>query len=174
MKKLIAGAIVVLAVCAIAGTAGAATQTITANLTNSVSMTADPTSTISSWVLAASGANTVSGGSMTVSANSPYTVTVSADKTRLSEWDGSAYVTNGKTLTNPLVITPTRSGGTAPTAATASAATIGTSSTLAVGTGLGTDTFDLSLGQTTAIGDSALADPNTYHIVLTYTASSTL
>jgi hypothetical protein len=110
---------------------------------------------------------------MTVSANSPYTVTVTADKTRMSEWDGTDYVASGKTLTSPLVIDAARSGGTAPTAATTSAATIGTSSALAVGTGLGTDIFDVTLSQTTAVTDSALAD-NTYHIVLTYTASSTL
>jgi hypothetical protein len=177
VKKLFVAAVVVLGSLALVVPAHASTQTIDASLSSALSMTTSPTATISSWTLASSGANTTSGGSMALSSNQPYTVSVSADKTRLTEYvtATSSYVASSpKALTSPLVITPTRTGGTAPTAATASAATLGTSTLLVTGTGLGTDTFDLSLGQTTAITDSTLPSGETYHIVLTYTASSSL
>ena len=175
VKKLFVSALVALASLAFVVPAHASTQTIDASLSSALSMTTAPTATIPSWTLASSGANTTSGGSLAMNANEPYTVSVTADKTRMTEYTGSAYVASSpKTLTSPLVVTPVRTGGTAPLAATVSAATLGTSSLLVVGTGLGTDLFDLTLAQTTAITDSALPGGETYHIVLTYTASSTL
>ena len=176
MRKSIVAAIVALCV-AVPVAAAASTQTIDASLSDTVSMTTTPTSTISSWTLASTGANSTSGGQLTVSSNSAYTVAVTADKTRMTEYvtATSSYVAGSpKTLSSPLTVTATRSGGTAAVPGVGAAAVIGTSSALAAGTGLGTDTYDVSLSQPTVITDSALPGGETYHIVLTYTASSSL
>jgi hypothetical protein len=129
---------------------------------------------VSGWTLATSGANTTSGGSMTISSNAPYTATVTADKAALSEYASGAYVVSGKTLSSPLSVVPSRTGGTALVPGVATPAVVGTSTLLGTGTGLGTDTYSLTLSQPTLISDSALPAGSTYHIVLTYTASSTL
>lgn len=144
----------------------------------SISMTVNPTTSIS-WNLAAEGANSRSGGSMTISATLPYRVTLTADKTRLSEYNPSTpgYVTGGKTLAAPLNVTAARTGGTATVPGIGSTAVVGTSTTVATGTGgLGgqTDAYAITLSQTTAITDQALASGRVYRIVLTYTASSAL
>lgn len=153
----------------------AETQTIDATLGSSVSMTTAPTATVSGWALAGSGANTRSGGSMTISSNAPYTVTVVADKAKMTEYVTATalYVaTAPKTLTNSLSVIPTLTSGTGVPVASLAVGT--TAGTLATGSGLGTDSYSLTLSQTTVIGDAALPSGRTYHIVLTYTASSTL
>lgn len=177
MKKVLAPAALILALAIMAGPAGASTQTIDATLSNTVSMTTTPDATVSGWNLASSGANQTSGGTMTVNANSAYTVTVTGDKTRMTEYitASSAYeTTSPKTLTTALSVVGARTGGTAPVAGTAATAVVGTSSTFATGTGGGTDTYSVTLSQPTVITDEALAAGRTYHIVLTYTASSAL
>ncbi|MCA1831286.1 MAG: hypothetical protein ABR548_14555 [Actinomycetota bacterium] len=174
MKKLFLAAGIAVASLAMVVPAHAATQTIDANLSGALSMTTSPTATISSWSLASSGANTTSGGSVVMNANQPYTVGVTADKTRMTEYASGAYVSSSpKTLTSPMTITAVRSAGTAVSAGVGAAAIVGTSTLLATGTGLGTDTYDITLAQPTAITDQALST-GSYHIVLTYTASSTL
>lgn len=176
MTKVFAAAAVVLVTALVAGPVGAATQTVDATLGNTVSMDTSPTAEISGWTLASTGSNTTSGGSMAISANSPYTVTVTGDKSLLSEYDTVAedYVVDGKTLSSALSVISSRTGGTAPVPGIAATAVVGTSSTLATGTGLGTDEYSLTLSQPTLITDEALESGHTYHIVLTYTASSTL
>ncbi len=143
----------------------------------SVSMTASPPSSLS-WTLVPAGGNTTSGGTITVQATEAYNVTVTADRTRLTEWitaDG-AYASTPKTLTAPLsVLTALESGLGVPVANVS----VGTSSTT-IATGAGTvltpatDTYALTLSQTTAITDAALPSGRTYHVVLTYTASAAL
>lgn len=176
MRKLIAAAVMVVSL-ALAVPAGAETQTIDASLSGALSMTTAPNSTVSGWTLASTGANTTSGGSMIVNANQPYTVNVTADKSRLTEYvtSTSSYVgTSPKALTTALTVTPVRTSGTAPVPGVASTAVIGTSTLLATGTGLGTDEYSLTLSQPTLITDPGLTTGRTYHIVLTYTAASTL
>jgi hypothetical protein len=176
MRRRLAAALAAgtLMVVVAAGSASAAGQIIDATLGSSVSMTTSPSATVSGWILAPSGANTTSGGSMTISSNAPYTATVTADKAGLSEYVSGAYVSSGKQLTSPLSVVPTRSAGNALVPGVATTAIVGTSTLLGTGTGLGTDTYTLSLSQPTLISDSALASGSTYHIVLTYTASSTI
>jgi hypothetical protein len=174
MKKLVAAAVIALTIGAIAIPASASTQTIDATLTNTIAMTASPSSTVS-WTLASSGANTTSGGSMTINSNGPYTVAVTADKSKMTEYASGNYVASSpKTLTTALTVQSVRSAGTAAVAGVGSNAVIGTSTLAATGTGLGTDTYDETLSQPTLITDPALPAGETYHIVLTYTASSTL
>ena len=174
MKRILAIGIMTLALGAMALPAGASTQTIDATLGSTLSMTATPSSTVS-WSLASTGANTTSGGSMTINSNQPYTGTVTADKTRMTEYASGAYVASSpKTLTTALTVQSSRSAGTAVVAGVGTNAVVGTSTLIATGTGLGTDTYDITLSQPTLITDSALASGSTYHIVLTYTASSTL
>jgi hypothetical protein len=177
MKKILVIGIMTLAVGAMALPAGAATQTIDATLGGTLSMTASPSTSVSGWSLASSGANTTSGGSMTINSNQPYTVGVTADKTKMTEYvtATTSYVASSpKTLAAAPQIIGARSAGTAVVAGVGATAVVGTSTLLATGTGLGTDTYDITLSQTTAITDTALPSGETYHIVLTYTASSTL
>src|SRR5258708_2600451 len=111
MKKMLAIGIVALAVAAMAIPASASTQTIDATLGSTLAMTATPSSTVS-WGLASSGANTTSGGSLTVNSNQPYTATVTADKTKMTEWitASSAYVASSpKALTTALSVAGARS-----------------------------------------------------------------
>ena len=176
MKRVLAAGIVALAIGAMTLPANASTQTIDATLGSTLAMTATPSSTVS-WALASSGANTTSGGALTVNSNQPYTATVTADKTKMTEWitGSSAYVSSSpKTLATALSVAGARSAGTAAVAGVGATAVVGTSTTLATGTGLGTDTYDVTLSQPTLITDPALPSGETYHIVLTYTVSSTL
>ena len=176
MRKLIGASVVALLIGAFAIPASASTQTIDATLGSTLAMTATPSSSVS-WTLASSGANTTSGGSMTINSNQPYIVSVTADKTKMTEYvtASSAYATGTpKTLTTALTVQSVRSAGTAVVAGVGSNAVVGTSTLAATGTGLGTDTYDETLSQPTLITDSALPAGETYHIQLTYTASSTL
>jgi hypothetical protein len=174
MRKLLGASVVALLVGAFAIPATASTQTIDATLTNTISMTATPSSSVS-WTLASSGANTASGGSMTINSNGPYTVSVTADKSKMTEYTSGAYVASSpKTLTTALTVQSARSAGTAVVPGVGSNAVVGTSTLAATGTGLGTDTYDVTLSQPTLITDPALPAGETYHIQLTYTASSTL
>jgi hypothetical protein len=173
MKKILVSGIMALAIGAMALPASASTQTIDATLGSTLSMTATPSSTVS-WSLASSGSNTTSGGTLTANSNQPYIAAVTADKTKMTEWVSGAYVSSSpKTLATALSILSSRSSGTAAVPGVGATAVVGTSTTLATGTGLGTDSYDITLSQPTLITDSALST-GTYHIVLTYTLSSTL
>ena len=138
-----------------------------------------PTGSISSWNLASTGSNTISGGTISVSALlSAYTVTVTADKTRMTEYNAGAYVAGGKTLTAPLNVIAVLTNPHCVVPGTGATAIIGTSTTLATGVGLAltgcTDTYNITLSQLTSITDPALTPGHNYHIVLTYTVSGGL
>ncbi|MFN2641047.1 MAG: hypothetical protein ABR548_04015 [Actinomycetota bacterium] len=139
----------------------------------SVSMTTARSATISGWTLVPSGANTRAAGSIGITATGPYLVTVSADRSRMTEYvtASAAYATTPKTLGAALsVLTTTTSGLGIAT----SSVSVGTSATT-IATGVtGTDAYSVSLSQPTAITDRALASGRTYHIALTYTASTTV
>jgi len=176
MKRLLLGTTIAIGSLMVASPAGAAPQTVDATIGSTLSMTASPTSSVSGWVLAATGANSTSGGSVTTNTNQPYILSVTGDKATMTEYitASSAYAGSPKSLTSPITVTATRTGGTAVAAGAGAAAVVGTSSTLGTGTGLGTDSYSISLGQPTAITDAALASGRTYHILLTYVLSSTL
>jgi hypothetical protein len=175
MKRTVIVGIVALVIGAVALPASASTQTVDATLSSTLAMTTTPSATVSGWTLASTGANTTSGGSMIINANQPYIVAVTADKSKMTEYASGAYVASSpKTLTTALTVQSSRSAGSAAVAGIGSNAVIGTSSTAATGSGLGTDTYDITLSQPTVITDPALPPGETYHIVLTYTLSSTL
>jgi hypothetical protein len=105
-----------------------------------------------------------------------FVLTVKSDKSRMSEFSSGAYVGGGKTLGAALNVIPTRSGGNC-TPGTGSTVAVGTSDqTLISGNGglLCSETWAITLSQTTAITDQSLASGHTYHIVLTYTLSGLL
>ena len=141
---------------------------------------AGPTGAIvSGWSLSSSGSNSISGGTLTVSALlSSYTVTVQADKARMSEYSGGAYVGGGKTLGAALHVITARTGGSGASCnGVGQDATVGTSATtVASGPGgvLCSDIYSVMLSQTTSVADGALLPGHTYHIVLTYTLSGGL
>lgn len=176
MRRLLAGMAIAAAVLAIAIPALGAPQTVDATVGSTLSMTTSPSSSVSGWVLASTGANTTSGGSLAINSNQPYIVSATGDKGSMTEYvtASSDYASSPKALTSPITVTATRTGGTAPVAGAGASAVIGTSSTLATGLGLGTDSYDITLSQPTSIADPALPAGRTYHIVLTYTLSSTL
>lgn len=176
-KRLLVVTGMVAAVIAVALPARAADQVVDANLASVLQMTTSPTASVSGWNLAGTGGNTTSGGSIGVNANQPWTISVTADKTKMTEYvtASAAYVSpSPKSLTTGLSIQPTRTGGTAVVPGVGATATTGSSTLLATGTGLGTDDFNITLSQPTLIVDPALVAGRTYHIVLTYTLSSTL
>ena len=174
--KIAAASILTVVVGSMAMPAMADAQNVNATLGSSVSMTASPADIASGgWTLANTGANTTSGGTVAINSNAPYTVSVSADKTRMTEYGSGAYIASSpKALTSALTVTATRASGSATVPGVGAAAVVGTSTLLGTGTGLGTDSYTLSFSQPTLITDSALPSTEVYHIVLTYTAASTL
>ena len=135
--------------------------------------------TISGWSLNSTGSNTISGGTLTISSLlSSYTVTVQADKSKMSEYNSGAYVGGGKTLSAALHVITSRTGGSGALCNGAGQnATVGTSATT-VASGPGglacSDIYSVTLSQATSISDNALTPSHTYHIVLTYTLSGGL
>jgi hypothetical protein len=144
-----------------------------------VSMVGPTTGTVSGWSLASTGSNSLSGGTLTISALlSSYTVTVQADKSKMSEYNSGAYVSGGKTLAASLHVISARTGGTGVSCSgVGQDASVGTSATtVASGPGglLCSDIYSINLSQTTSITDTALASGHSYHIILTYTLSGGL
>jgi hypothetical protein len=177
MKRLIIGTAIVATVFAATIPARAAPQIVDASIGSSLSMTTSPNSSVSGWVLASTGANTASGGSMGINSNQPYTVAVTGDKATMTEYvtASSSYVSSSpKALGQPISVIAVRTGGTTTSVGVGATAVVGTSPTVATGAGLGTDTYSVTLSQPTSIVDPALPSGRTYHIVLTYTLSSTL
>jgi hypothetical protein len=143
------------------------------------SMVGPTGSTISGWSLSSSGTSTISGGTLTISSLlSSYTVTVQADKSKMSEYNSGAYVAGGKSLSASLHVITARTGGSGVSCNGVGVnATVGTSATtVASGPGglLCSDIYSVTLSQATTINDSALATGHTYHIILTYTLSGGL
>jgi hypothetical protein len=142
----------------------------------SVSMTVSPTPSVS-WSLASTGSNTTSGGTLRVAATESYLVTVSADRTKLTEYiTGTGYASSPKALAASLSVLTTLQSGLGVPISPVSAGT--SAATIATGTGTvltpATDTYGITLSQATAITDPALPSGRTYHLVLTYTASAAL
>jgi len=160
-----AGVLVVLAVVGLAAPAGA-----------TVTLDASQAGNVSGWTLVPAGTNSRTAGSLTVTSTGPYTLSVAFDQTRMTEWNtaAAAYVTGGKALATPLTVSVARTGGTALVPTVTAGAVSGTSTLLATGPGVGSDTFALTLTQPTAITDPALLSGRSYHIVLTFTAASSL
>lgn len=145
--------------------ATAETTVVTAAVGSSVSISTPPSAAVNFGTLAL-GANNASGGTIAVSANTAYTVTVVADKASLTSWDGSAYGTDA--LTTPLAVTPTLGSGAPVVTPVAAVGT--TPQTVMTGTGLTSDSATLSLAQTVLATDK----PGNYRSVLTYTAAPAL
>jgi hypothetical protein len=163
--RLATAALATVTAALLAAPAAADTSTVTATVSSSVSISTAPSGSVGFGTLAP-GLNTVSGGTLAVTANTAYTVTVAADKATMTVWDGTAYGTDA--LGTALALVPTISGG-APVVT--SIAAIGTlAQTLMTGVGGTTDSASLSLEQTLLSTDK----PGSYRTVLTYTAAPTL
>jgi hypothetical protein len=175
-KKMLGAAVAMTALALVVLPATAdttSTQVIDASIGTSISMTTTPSATIGGWTLAASGANTTAGGTMAVQANTPYKVTVKSDKATMTEFvtGSSAYETaSPKSLTTPISVVTALTAGAGIPVPTLAVGT--TTANIATGTGLTTDTYSVTLSQPTVISDVPLAAGRTYHIVLTYTATS--
>lgn len=152
-------------VAVLAAPAGAETTVVTASLGSSVSISTPPSAAVNMGALSL-GANTASGGSIAVSANTAYTVTVAADNATMKSWNGSTY--GADALTTPLTLTPTLAGGVPVVSPVAAVGT--TPATFMTGTGLTSDSATIQLAQTVLAGDK----PGTYRTVLTYTAAPSL
>lgn len=166
MRRTISALFAVAAMIAlVALPATGATQVVTAAVGSSVSISTPPSAAVNFGTLAI-GANTVAGGTLAVTSNTAYTVTVAADKASMTEWDGDAYGSGA--LTTPLVLTPTLASGVPVVTPLAAVGT--TPQTIMVGTGLTSDSATLQLAQTLLASDA----PGTYRTVLTYTAAPAL
>lgn len=143
----------------------AADTTVTGTIAESISISSAPATAVN-MTLASTGANTASGGTIEVTANADYTLTVQGDKNAMTSWDGSVY-DDITTLGSSMTVTPVLDSGVGvPVAAIVSTA----EEIIATSVGLTTDTYSLTLAQPTTVADA----PGTYRIVLTYTASPTL
>ena len=176
MKKILVGVVAVVMIGgALVGSGYAATtsgtQNLDATLASSITLSlSDPNV---AFALPTSGVGTTSGGTATVTSNSPYTVTVQSDVPTMSEWDGAAYVAAGAALASPPSLAIALNSGTGvPGAGGPVIDTLPTA--VAAGAGLGTDVFDLTVNQTTTVADTALPVGNTYHAQFTYTAANTI
>lgn len=152
------------------GPAAAETTTIDATISTSLTMNTAPSASVN-WSLAATGANTTSGGSMNITSNVPYKVTVKGAKDYLTAWDGTAY-DDTKKLASATSVTATSTAGTGVGALAAVSSSV--DAPVATGIGGGTDNYTLQLSQPTTIADKPLAGTSKYRNVLTYTLSSTL
>ncbi|HWH32345.1 MAG TPA: hypothetical protein VNU01_06700, partial [Egibacteraceae bacterium] len=88
----VALAALAVAVAALAAPAGAETTVVTGSLGTSVSISTAPSAAVDLGSLAL-GLNTAGGGTIAVTANTAYTVTVAADKAAMTQWNGTAYGT---------------------------------------------------------------------------------
>lgn len=145
--------------------ATAQTTVVTAAVGGSVSISTPPSAAVNFGTLAL-GVNNASGGTVAVSANTPYTVTVVADKATLTSWNGSAY--GADALTTALTVTPTLASGVPVVTPVAAVST--TPQTVMSGVGLTSDSATLQLTQTVLATDK----PGAYRSVLTYTAAPAL
>lgn len=146
--------------------AGADDQVITGSVVGTVSISAAPADT--SITLPATAAPI---GDITVAANTAYTLSIQADKDRMTQYANGAYSTDAdKTLDSPLSLIALNSGTTGGVGATANATT--TSATLATNALSGvlseSDTYAVTATQPT----TALDPAGSYRIVVTYTATS--
>lgn len=173
-NRFVVAGIAMAFVAAFAGPASAATdtQTVDATLAETLTFTIDDPD-ITGWVLNPTGANTISGGTATVSGNAvAFSMAVTSDVATLTEHNGAGYVTTGgEALAAGMVIT-----------AKQGLATIGATATdtpavplIPLNTPLGgTNVYDLTFSQATTLADAALVTGNTYHANLTYTVSTVL
>lgn len=168
-RQIFAAALAATGALCLAGPALASqtnTQTLDGVIGSTVSMTG-PSSAVNFGTFAI-GANTAAGGTMAITANVPYTLTVTAEKATMTEYSGGAYVARSpKTLAAPTVVTVTSSDiGATPLGAVSSALTA-----LPLATGLaGAHTYTLSLAQAISVTDA----PAAYHNLLSYTAAPTV
>ena len=119
--------------------------------------------------------NTHAGGTATVTANTGYSLTVASDRTAMTEWTGTAYVSpNPRSLAAPLRVLCGGATGTGATCVATPATSILTTGVVvassAVGTGASAHTYTITFSQPTTLADP----PAAYHLGLTFTASTLL
>ena len=145
------------------------TQNLDATLDSSITLSLSTPNV--ALTLPTAGTGTASGGTATVTSNSPYTVTVQSDGATLREWDGSAYVGGGAALAAPPTLAIATASGTGVAGAGGPVIDVGPTA-VGAGVGLGTDVYDLTVSQATTVADTALPAGNTYHAQFTYTATN--
>ena len=145
------------------------TQNLDATLNSSITLSLSAPNV--SLSLPTAGTGSASGGTATVTSNSPYTVTVQSDGATLRQWDGSAYVGGGAALASPPSLAIATASGTG-VAGVGGPVIDAAPTAVGAGAGLGTDVYDLTINQATTVADTALPAGHTYHAVFTYTASN--
>ena len=138
---------------------------VTASVTGVLTMTAP--GDIAFGSLSLTGANTQT-GTLGVTSNVPYTVTLSSDTDKLTVHDGTAYTT--QKLISDLAISPAATAGVGVGVATTSTATATAAQTVATSLGLSDDSYTVTYSQPATIAD----EPGDYQMNLTYTATEVL
>lgn len=138
-------------------------QVITAQVANTVTIDSAPADTD----LGTLPASAASIGSITVSANSAYTLSVKSDVATMTGWDGAAY--NSNSLASPMVVAPSLTSGSGTALAPVTVATTNLPIATNALSGLlsTTDVYGLTVTQPA----TALDPADSYRMVLTYTAS---
>lgn len=164
-RLLAAAALVAALSFASIGAAGAEEQTLTGTIDPAVTINAAP-ATLVDFGTFALGENTESGGSMTVSANVDYVLSVKATKATMTSYDSGTSTYGDKALAAPLTILASPD---LLSATSIGIVPVGTTDTpIAAGVGLVDTVFGLSLTQLVGTTDA----PGEYRNVLTYTASA--
>jgi hypothetical protein len=174
VKKFLVGAgaaIVLSAVFTASGFAASTSGTQNLDATLSSSITLSLSSPNVAWTLPSSGLGSTSGGTATVTSNSPYTVTVQSDGATLREWNGASYVGGGASLASPPSVAIATGSGSGVAGLGGPVTNVGPTA-VAAGAGLGTDVYNLTINQATTVADTALPAGNTYHAQFTYTAAN--
>ena len=181
MKSLFAAVALLVSSVALASSV-TTTQTVDATVSPTITLSIDqPTATLS----LTPGTNSTAAATLTVNSTGSYTIGAQADTDatkgtnadKLFEWDTTlatpAYVTSGKYVNAAPTVTGaagTASGTGATVTITTSAQTIFTGSAATSSSG---DTVSTSFVEATPWGTAVLATGHKYHMVVTYTATST-
>lgn len=158
--SLLAGTLLATAMST-AASANPETQSITGTIANTIAVDLSTPTVTQALVV---GANTIDGGTLTVSGNVATTTSVAFDKTAMTEWDGTGYVAGGDVLGTALSLTALSNGVSAGTATSATGGELLSTSVL------GESVFNLSYSQPVLLTDPA----GQYHIKVTYTAAATV
>lgn len=161
-NRLLVAGIAAVFVAALAVPASAEDQAVSTTINSSVAMSTAPDAAVDLGALNPGDTGTASGGTLGVTANVAYTVTVSSSAAQMTGTAGS--------LAADLGVTATTATGTGVGAATTSSVANTSPTAIATGAGLTDDTYSLSLSQLASVTDA----PGSYSLTLTYTAGATI
>lgn len=172
MKKLVAAVVSSLMLAGVASAAPSGIQVVTGNVADAVDITVTGTD-LTNFVANGTATGT---GTLTVNSTGAYTIKVESDVARMSEHDGTAYVSNGAILGANMVVSSVATGTTAEGTleSDVTVPVVGTTpgeNAALVFTGSAAESngvIKMSYSQSVPWGTAKLAGTNKYRMQLTY------